>query len=50
VVIQIQEHRTSLPLTLVLLHEGPHVPLLRAVCEGAVPHILAFAAVLGMNT
>lgn len=34
---------------LVLLHEGPHVSLLRAVCEGAVPHILAFAAILGMD-
>lgn len=41
--------RTSLSLTLVLFHEGPHVPLLRAVCEGAVPHILALAAVLGMD-
>lgn len=37
------------PLTLVLLHERPHVPLLRAVCEGAVPHILALAAVLRVD-
>lgn len=37
------------PLTLVLLHERPHVPLLRAVREGAVPHVLALAAVLRMD-
>lgn len=37
------------PLTLVLLHERPHVPLLRAVCEGAVPHVLALAAVLRVD-
>lgn len=37
------------PLTLVLLHECPHVPLLRAVCEGAVPHVLALAAVLRVD-
>lgn len=45
----IEEYRTSLSLTLVLLHEGPHVSLLRAVCKGAVPHILAFAAILSMD-
>lgn len=34
------------PLTLVLLHERPHVSLLWAVCKGAVPHVLALTAVL----
>ena len=37
------------PLTLVLLHERPHVPLLWAVRKGAVPHVLALAAVLRMD-
>lgn len=39
----------SRALTLVLFHERPHVPLLRAVRERAVPHILALAAVLRVD-
>lgn len=39
----------ALALTLVLFHEGPHVPLLRAVCKGAVPHVLALAAALRVD-
>lgn len=38
------------PLTFIFLHEGPHVSLLRAVGEGTVAHILAFPAVLCMDT
>lgn len=38
------------PLTFVFLHEGPHVSLLRAVGEGAVAHVLAFPAILCMDT
>lgn len=41
--------RPARPLTLVLLHERPHVSLLWAVCEGAVPHVLALTAVLCMD-
>lgn len=37
-------------LTFIFLHEGPHVSLLRAVGEGAVTHVLAFPAVLRMDT
>lgn len=37
------------PLTLIVLHECPHVPLFWAVCEGAVPHILALAAILRVD-
>lgn len=37
-------------LTFIFLHEGPHVSLLRAVGEGAVAHVLAFPAILCVDT
>lgn len=37
-------------LTFIFLHEGPHVSLLRTVGEGAVAHILAFPAILCVDT
>jgi hypothetical protein len=47
--LAVRSHGATLPLTFVLLHECPHVPLFGAVCKGAVPHVLALAAILCMD-